>query len=101
MGELVLYEVSYSHRVRDELVILVARARGLGLDQQILRAVREIDRRLGIYPQFGGPLRRLSIEPAELWIGIVPPVVVHYVLDEERRSVNVLLPFRTLRQSGL
>lgn len=101
MDELVLYTVSYAQRVRDELVALVTRARALGLDHQILAAVREIDRRLRIFPQFGDPLRRLTIEPAELRIGIVPPVVVHDVLDEERRSVNVLLPFRTLRRAGL
>jgi hypothetical protein len=95
------YPVSYSGRVRDALKALVARARSLGLDQQVLAAVREIDRRLQIYPQFGQPLRDLSVEPAQLWIGVVSPLVVQYVLDEQRRQVMVVLPMTPLPDSGL
>lgn len=95
------YRVSYSQRVRDELVRLVARARARGLSPQVLTAVREIDRRLQVYPQFGQPLRNLSVDPAQLWIGVVAPLVVHYVLDEDRREVSVILPFQPLPRSGL
>jgi hypothetical protein len=94
------YDVSYSQRVRDEFVQLVTQARAAGLAPTILAAAKEIDRRLHIYPQFGQPLRKLSVEPAEMWIGVVPPLVVHYVLDEERRQVMVVLPFRTLSRAG-
>jgi hypothetical protein len=87
--------------VRDELKALVARARGLGLGPQVRAAVREIDRRLHVYPQFGQPLRDLTVEPARLWIGVVPPLVVQYVLDEERRLVMVVLPLTPLPESGL
>ena len=95
------YQVSYSGRVRDALRDLVTRARALGLDQQVLAAVREIDHRLQVYPQFGQPLRDLSVEPAQLWIGVVPPLVVQYVLDEQRRQVMVVLPMAPLPDSGL
>lgn len=67
----------------------------------VLAAAREIDRRFQIYPQFGQPLRKLSVDLAELWIGVVPPLVVHYVLDEEQRQVMVVLPFLVLPHSGL
>jgi hypothetical protein len=95
------YHVYYSQRVREELVALAARAREVGLGSRVLAAAREIDRRLQLYPQFGQPLRDLSVKPAQLWIGVVPPLVVQYVLDEEKRLVMVVLPFRPLTRSGL
>jgi hypothetical protein len=90
------YGVSYSGRVRDEFVELVNRVRPLGLAPRVLAAAREIDRRLHLYPQFGQPLRDLVGVPAQLWIGVVPPLVVQYVLVESRRQVSVVLPFRLL-----
>jgi hypothetical protein len=51
--------------------------------------LKEIDRLLHLYPQFGQPLADLQLEPAQLWIGVVAPLVVRYVLDEERRLVMV------------
>jgi hypothetical protein len=87
--------------VRDELERLIARARPLGLARQLLEALKAIDHRLRIYPQFGQPLRDLKAEPARVWIGCVPPLVVQYVLDEERRLVMVVVPFMPLPSSGL
>jgi len=94
------YGVSYSQRVRDEFVALVTRLRPLGTHSQVLAAAREIDRRLRIYPQFGQPLRDLSAQSTQLWVGVVSPLVVQYVLDEARRLVMVVLPFRMLNNSG-
>ena len=93
---LIPYEVSYSGRVREAIVPLVTHARASGRDREVLAALREIDRRLRIYPQFGQPLRDLSVPPAQLWIGVVPPLVVRYVLDESRRLVMVVRPFQLL-----
>ncbi|MBA4186499.1 MAG: hypothetical protein C0467_00630 [Planctomycetaceae bacterium] len=93
------YRVSYSQRVREELVALVNRVGPFRV--QLLAALREIDHRLRIYPQFGQPLFKLMIEPVEVWIGVVAPLVVEYVLDEETRTVNVLKPFRVLPGFGL
>jgi hypothetical protein len=95
------YRVSYSEHVRQELLELIARARSRGLGRQVLEAVKEIDRRLHVYPQFGEPLRDLKLEPAQLWFATVPPLVVRYFLDEERRLVSVLAPLQPLPGSGL
>jgi hypothetical protein len=97
----VLYQVSYSERVRTAIRHLVARARSVGRAQQVLAALKEIDRRLQLYPQFGQPLLDLTLKPAQLWIGVVPPLVIRYVLDEKRRLVMVGLPPTTLPGSGL
>jgi hypothetical protein len=98
--EPVPYQVVYSELVRTELRPLMVRARQRGLGQQVLAALKEIDRRLRIYPQFGQPLRDLVLEPAQLWIGVVPPLVVQYVLDEERRLVMVAGAHRAAVQVG-
>jgi hypothetical protein len=95
------YRVSYSGRVRDALRDLVTRARGLGLGPQVIAAIQDIDHRLRIYPQFGEPLPDLTVEPAQLWVGVVPPLVVQYVIDEARRQVMVVLPLMPLPDSGL
>jgi hypothetical protein len=95
------YRVSYSRHVREELRSLVSRANQRGLGPQVLAAVRTIDERLRIYPQFGQPLYDLKLEPAQLWIATVPPVVVKYVFDEERRQVMIVAPFEQLPRSGL
>lgn len=94
------YRVSYSGRVREELAGLAARADALGRRREILAAVMEIDWRLRVYPQFGQPLRDLQLQPAQLWIGVVPPLVVHYLLDEERRVVFVGLPIQMMSRPG-
>lgn len=95
------YRVFDSGRVRDELERLVAQARTRGLAPHVLAAVKEIDRRFRVYPQFGQPLRDLNQRPLCLWLGCVPPLSVHYVLDEERRQVSVAVPLTPLPRSGL
>jgi hypothetical protein len=95
------YRVVYAERVRKALRKLLALARGLGLGQQVLDAVKELDDRLHIYPQFGQPLMDLMHEPAQIWIGVVPPLVVHYAIYEERRLVIVATPISPLPRSGL
>ncbi len=95
------YRVSYSELVRNELRELIARAGARGLGRQVLTAVKEIDRRLRIYPQFGQPLRDLQLRPAQVWVGTVPPLVVRYVLDEANRRVTVVVPIASLPGSDL
>lgn len=72
----------------------------MGFGPQFLSAVKEIDQRLRLYPQFGQPLCDLKLEPAQIWIGVVPPLVVRYVLDTDRRLVMVTTPILALPQSG-
>jgi hypothetical protein len=95
------YRVAYSERVRQELRNLVTRAASRGQARQVLAAVKEIDRRLHIYPQFGQPLRDLQLEPAQLWMGCVPPLAVQYSVDDQRRVVMVVVPILPLPNSGL
>jgi hypothetical protein len=97
----VLYRVSYSKRVEDELRRLIFRARDRGMLAEVLAAIKEIDERLRLYPQFGQPLRDLSIHPLQVWIAAVPSLVVKYVLDEEGRQVMVGEPLKPLSKSGL
>lgn len=95
------YEVSYSERVREELRALIARAKNAGLVDEVLSALKGIEKRLRLYPQFGQPLWNLSVEPAQMWMGVVAPLVIQYVLDESRRQVMVVHPITPLRNSGL
>jgi hypothetical protein len=95
------YRVVYSERVRNELKGLRARAKERGLGPNVRAAVQEIHQRLQIYPQLGQPLRTLKLEPAQLWVGVVPPLVVQYFLDEDRRLVMVVVPFSPRPNSGL
>jgi hypothetical protein len=68
---------------------------------EVLAALKEIDRRLHIYPQFGDPLRDLKLEPTKIWVGTVRPLVVRYILDEERRLVLVGEPILPMPHCGL
>jgi hypothetical protein len=86
------YKVAYSERVRAALRDLVAEGKARGIGQQVVAALKELDRRLHLYPQFGEPLRDLALEPAREWVAAVPPVVLRYVVDEERRLVLVVVP---------
>lgn len=95
------YAVSYSEHVRQELRGLVARARERGLVDGVLAALRDLDARLRVYPQFGEPLRDLRHVPLQLWIGCVAPLVVRYVLDESARVVMVVEPIRPFSRKGL
>jgi hypothetical protein len=94
------YRVSYSGRVREELTKLIDRAREAGHGPEVLAALKSIDHRLRVYPQFGQPLRDLKLEPVRVWVACVPPLTVQYVLDEERRQVSVVVPIVPLPKSG-
>ena len=98
-----MYEVSISGRVEDELVALLNRNPTHAV--AINEAFHEIVRRLRIYPQFGDPLRNLSVPDAQLWVATVGPLVVHYILvepdDQTRRQVMIVRPFIAVTGSGI
>lgn len=98
--EPIRYLVSYSQRVLDEVKALLARAHKRGKGQELLAAIKVIHQRLSVYPQFGEPLRDFSMHSLQMWIATVPPLVVKYVLDEERRQVLVGEPLKPLSNSG-
>lgn len=94
------HQVSLSDRVFDKVreFATVAAARGDG--EAFLAALREFDRRLRVYPQFGDPLSDLLAEVGQIRLGIVPPLAMRYAVLEERRQVlvaalPVLLPRRS------
>jgi hypothetical protein len=95
------YRVIYSERVRIELKELLTRAAACGLGQQVLDAVKQIDARLRVYPQFGEPLLDLHTKGERLLVGTISPLVVRYIIDEENRLVFVIVPFKPLPHSGL
>jgi hypothetical protein len=94
------YRVSYSEVVRQKLSAFADEALERGLGQEYLAGLKEFDRRLRIYPQFGDPLSDLNLKPAQLCIGVVWPVVLRYSLDEERRLVLVVASFLLLPKSA-
>jgi hypothetical protein len=94
------YELSYSGKVRDELAALIARATVNGRDQSLLTALRNLEYRLRVYPQFGQPLRDSTAESAQEWLGVVPPLVVRYIIYEDQRLVCVVRPITPLPRSG-
>lgn len=85
-----LYAVTYSDRVRDEMVRLGGVARGRGDGGRFLDALREFDRRLRVYPQFGDPLADLRASVGQIRLGLVPPLVMRYGVLDERRAVIVV-----------
>lgn len=83
------YHVTYSARVIESLKASAARARARGDGEAFLAALREFDRRLHIYPQFGDPLSDLQQEEGHVRVGTIPPLVMRYGVLEERREVFV------------
>ncbi len=94
------YDVTYSGLVLDEFAALIARAKIHGNHQPLVDAARTIHHRLRVYPQFGEPIRDSIAESAQEWIAFVEPLVVHYVIYEERRVVCVVSPMTPLPRSG-
>jgi hypothetical protein len=99
-----MYEVSYSRRVIELIRGMINRNPTHAA--QIVTAIREIDKLLRIYPQFGQPLYYLAPDRSQLWIGTVSPLVVHYMLvegdeDGKGRQVIVVRPIRALAHSGI
>jgi hypothetical protein len=75
--------------VRQRLLALADIARQQGDGEEFIAALKEFDRRLRIYPQFGEPLVDLKKEPGQVWIGTVRPLAMRYGVLEERRLVIV------------
>ena len=84
------YRVEYSEQVRQRLLALADMARQRGDGAEFVTALKEFDRRLRIYPQFGEQLVDLKKEPGQVWIGTVRPLTMRYGVFDERRLVIVL-----------
>ena len=83
------YRVVYSGAVREVLRAWAAAAKEAGTIQETVAAVKELDRRLHIYPQFGDPIINLAQENGQVYIGTVPPLVARYAVYDHRRLVIV------------
>ena len=94
-----MYEVNYSPHVLDVIRQMILHNPAHAAE--LLASLRELDRRLRIYPQFGQPLWDLSVRPAQLWIGVVAPLVLHYILNEDQRRVMVVRPPIPLPHTGI
>ena len=94
------YRVSYSGRVRQRLLELGEAARARGDGEAYVAALREFDRRLRVYPQFGDPLTDLLREAGQIRLGMVPPLAMRYGVLEERRLVFVAAQPVLLSKSG-
>jgi hypothetical protein len=99
-NELVPYRVVYSERVRTELRALTARAIAAGQGRAVLEALKVLDARLHIYPQFGDRRRDLSMAGQNQWHAAFPPLFVEYVIDEPNRAVYVVIPLQVLSNAG-
>lgn len=84
------YAVSFSRRVREKLLELAGVARERGDGPQFVAAVKEFERRLRVYPQFGDPLRDLRQHSGQIRLGIVPPLAMQYGVLEDLRQVLVM-----------
>jgi hypothetical protein len=86
------YTVDYSafvlHRLRE--MARAAQARGDG--PAFTAALKEFDRLLRLYPQFGDPLTDLTGEPGIIYNGIIPPISMRYGVYESQRLVLVVAP---------
>ena len=85
-----LYEVVYSGRVRRRIVEMAGETARRGDSEAFAASLKEFHHRLCVYPQFGDPLTDLTVEPSQIRIGTVPPLVMRYGLYEERRLVLVV-----------
>lgn len=83
------YVVSYTDAVQDRLRELAVAARARGDGEAFLAALREFDRRLRVYPQFGDPLTDLRRHTGQVRLGTVPPLAMRYGVYEELRQVIV------------
>lgn len=101
-GGVAPYRVVYSGLCLREAEQLLLRARAQGRFAEIAEAFRDVHRRLGWIPlDFGEPLRDFVHLGIQVRLGVRPPLVVTFGVDEVRRLVHVTIPFKLLSRSGL
>src|SRR5262249_48151802 len=84
------YKVSSSKRVNDAFRALHRRAWELGLEAKFLSAAKTIVARLCSDPlDFGEPRYTYRRAKAQVRIGSVSPLIVHYAVHEQERVVFI------------
>ncbi len=94
------YRVIISGRVNAELRGLIQRAQAAGFTWQLLAALKDLQRILSIYPQYGDPLRNLATPGETVYAAAFPPLYVEYIIDEPTRSVFIVIPIKALPNAG-
>lgn len=91
------YRVVYSGVVLQHFRLLAMQATARGDGPAFTDALKEFDRLLRLYPQFGDPLSDLQVGSGQLRLGIIRPLFMRYGVNENLRIVfcgtlPVLLP---------
>jgi hypothetical protein len=94
------YRFISSGRVNAELRRLIQRAQGAGFGPQVLTALKDLQRILSIYPQYGDPLRNLVMPGEAVYAAAFPPLYIEYIIDEPNRSVFIVIPIKALPKAG-
>jgi hypothetical protein len=81
------YAVEYTGLVMRWLRGLSQEAAARGDGQEFAAALKEFDRLLRVYPQFGDPLNDLNIGGGQVRLGIIRPLSMRYGVKEELRMV--------------
>jgi hypothetical protein len=91
------YRLVYSDAVKRHLRELANAAFARGDGPAFTAALKEFDRRLRLFPQFGDPLSDLEVGGGQIRLGIIRPLSMRYGVNEDLRIVfcgtlPVLLP---------
>jgi hypothetical protein len=91
------YAVEYSGLVVRHLRRLASEAAARGDGPAFTAALKEFDRLLRLYPQFGDPQIDLEVGGGQVRLGIIRPLSMRYGVNEELRIVfcgtlPILLP---------
>jgi hypothetical protein len=81
------YSVEYSGLVPQRLRELATEASARGDGPAFAAALKEFDRLLRFYPQFGDPLIDLAVGGGQVRLGIVRPLSMRYGVNEDMRIV--------------
>lgn len=99
------YRVDYSGAVLQHLRLLARRAAARGDGPAFTAALKEFDRLLRLYPQFGDQQIDLVVGGGQIRLGIIRPLSMRFGVNEEKRVVfctspPVLLPMDRSESEG-
>jgi hypothetical protein len=86
------YAVEYSGLVMQRLRQLAAEATARGDGPAFTAALKEFDRLLRLYPQFGDPQIDLEVGGGQVRLGIIRPLSMRYGVNEDLRIVFCTAP---------
>jgi hypothetical protein len=81
------YRVEYSGVVLQHFRLMATQATARGDGPAFTAALKEFDRLLRLYPQFGDPPIDLQIGGGQLRFGIIRPLFMRYGVNEDLRIV--------------